>query len=395
MTTLSQFIRPQFARIQRIALIVGGVALLICLIFAFVSGTQFFQSYLYAFIFWVGLSLGSLIWLMIQHLTGGRWPVPTRRIFEAGAMTIPVMGILFIPLFFGLAALYPWARPGAANDPIIAAKLPYLTSWFFIIRQILYFAIWTTLAIVLNRASARLDAQDDPALRHRMEWISGPGVVIYVLTMTFAAIDWGMSLEPEFYSSMYAVIYMIGQGLNALAFVAIVLHLLRDREPLTNYATVSRFHDIGSLTFALIVFWTYTSFSQYLIVWSSNTTELAPWYYVRGHNGWQYFAIVLIAFQFFMPFFILLSRKVKRNSRYLATVAGFIMFMRLVDIFWVIKPSFHPEGVYIHPLDVIALLGMGGIWIAAFLWALGSKRLVPNNVPAVQQMQQQAAHGHH
>jgi hypothetical protein len=304
------------------------------------------------------------------------------------------MGVLFIPLLFGLTVLYPWARAGAQNDPIIAAKGLYLKTGFFIVRQIIYFVIWSTLAIVLNRMSARLDTRDDPALRRRMEWVSGPGVVIYVLTMTFAAIDWSMSLEPDFYSSMYAVIYMIGQGLNALAFTAIVLHLLRNREPLATYATPPRFHDIGSLTFAMIVFWTYTSFSQYLIIWSSNTAELAPWYAEHGSNGWQYFAIALIVFQFFTPFFILLSRKVKRSSYYLSIIAGFIIFMRLVDIFWVIMPSFHPESVYVHPLDIIALLGIGGVWLAAFLWALGRKPLVPNNVPAAQRMQQQAAHGH-
>ncbi len=394
MTTRTQLFSPQYARIQRIALAVGGIALLICLIYAFLNSTQFFQSYLYAFIFWVGLSLGSLIWLMIQHLTGGRWPVPTQRIFEAGAMTVPLMGVLFIPLFFGLAVLYPWARPGALNDPVIAAKQVMLNVPFFIIRQIIYFAIWSTLAIVLNRMSARLDERDDPALRRRMEWVSGPGVVLYVMTMTFAAIDWSMSIEPDFYSSMYAVIYMIGQGLTALSFTAIVLHLLRNREPLPTYATAPRFHDIGSLMFAFIVLWTYTSFSQYLIIWSSNTAELAPWYAEHGRNGWEYFAIGLIAFQFFTPFFILLSRKIKRTSRYLAIVAGFIIFMRLVDLFWVIKPSFHPESVYIHPLDIIALIGIGGVWITAFLWALSRKPLIPNNMPAAQRMQQQAAHGH-
>lgn len=389
---LRQVIRPEYARVQRIALIVGGVALLICLVFAFITPTQFFQSYLYAFIFWVGLSLGSLILLMIQFLTGGAWGATARRIFEAGAMSVPVMAVLYIPLLIGITWLYPWTFPAAASDKLIVAKQEYLNIPFFVIRQFIYFGIWTALAVVLNRMSRQLDDHDDPALRRRMEWVSGPGIVLYVLTMTLAAVDWGMSLEPEFFSAMYGVLYMIGQGLSMLAFTAIAMHLLRDREPLASVATASRFHDIGSLTFAFVVLWTYVNFGQYIIIWSSNIGELTPWYAARGRNGWEYFAAILIAFQFFTPFFLLLSRKLKRTSRYLAIIAGFILFMRLVDIFWLIKPAFHPESVFLHPLDIIALFGLGGVWITAFLWALGSKPLVPRNVPALQRAQ--AAHGH-
>lgn len=384
MRARSQTLPPNFERLQRPALIVGAVALVVCVVFAIANPTQFFQSYLYAFLFWAGMSLGSLSLLLIQHLTGGAWGATARRFMEAGAYIIPLVAILFVPVLLGMGYLYPWTQADyVATHPLVQRKSVYLNIPFFVIRQFIYFGIWTALAVALNRLSQRLDERDDPALRRRMEHISGVGIVAYVLTMTFAAVDWGMSIEPDWYSSMYAVIIMISYGLSTLSFLAIVLHLLRNREPVASVAQASKFHDIGSLMFAFTVLWTYTSFAQYLIIWSSNTTVLAPWYAKRGAGGWEYFVIALIVFQFFVPFFLLLQRRLKRTSRTLAIIAGFVLFMQLVNMFWIIVPSFHPDGVFIHPLDILALIGVGGIWLAGFIWALGRKRLIPLHVPAL------------
>jgi len=251
-----------FERFQRPALIVGVVGALLCVVGLFLDRAQFFQSYLFAFLFWNGLALGCLAALMLQNLVGGRWGLAIRRLAEAVALTIPLMAVLFIPVLLGVYVLYPWTSPEEAANPIIQHKAAYLNVPFFVIRAIIYFAIWGGLAYFINRWSAiqDRDGTDPAALRMRM--FSGPGLVLYVLCVTFASTDWGMSLEPEWVSAIYGVIFIIGHALTVLSTMIILLSFIGHRKPLSDIVWPDVFHDLGKLLFAFIVLWTYASFAQ-------------------------------------------------------------------------------------------------------------------------------------
>lgn len=381
-------------RYQRPALIVGVVGAVLCIIGLFIAGSaQLLQSYLFAFIFWNGLALGCLAALMLQHLVGGRWGLAVRRLAEAGALTLPLMAVLFIPILLGVTVLYPWSHAEeVASSLILQHKAAYLNVPGFIIRAIIYFAVWITLAYLLNRWSALQDRTAvDPAGRW-MRMLSGPGLVLYVLTLTFAATDWGMSLEPEWVSAIYGVIYLIGQGLTFLCAMIILLSFFGKLKPLSDIVWPDIFHDLGKLLFAFIVLWTYTSFAQFVIQWTGNLPEEIPWYIKRTSGGWQYLAYLLMTCQFFLPFLLLLSRRNKRRTGIIRAIAFGLLVMRLIDIFWIIKPAFNPEGFHIHWLDFVTLLTLGGFWVAAFLYLVQRKPLVPVNDPRLTIVKHQRVH---
>lgn len=375
------------SRVQRLALIAGVVGLALCVIGALLTPTRFFQSYLFAYLFWLGLALGCLAFAMLQHLVGGGWGLVTRRLFESGALTVPLMAVLFVPLLLGIQNLYSWARPDVvAADPLIQQKQLYLNVPFFLVRAALYFVIWIALGLILNRWSLQQDRAADPWLLRRLRLLSAWGLIIYFLTMTFAAFDWAMSLEPYWYSTIYGVIVIMGQGLTTLAFIIIVARLLAQRPPLSEVMRTQHFHDLGNLLLAFVMLWTYVSFSQFLIIWSGNIPEEVTWYLHRMAGGWQWIAALLILFHFFLPFFLLLLRSTKLNTGRLAALAGGLMVVHLLAVFWLVMPSFYTEGIHLHWLDVAAPIGIGGIWIAAFLWQLGRRPLVPPHDPRLQQL---------
>ncbi len=384
-------LRPQLDRLQRRALIVGVVGLALCLLGAPANPQQFFQSYLQAFLFWIGISLGCLAIVMMHHLVGGTWGIPVRRLLEAGTRTLPLMAVLFVPVLVGLRSLYVWARPQeVAADPLLQQKSLYLNVPSFWIRAIVYFAIWIIVAHFLSKWSLEQDRTADRTLTRRLRMLSGPGIVLYGLTVTFSAIDWAMSLEPEWHSTIYGMIFMAGQGLQAIAFAIIVSYILARQGPLADVALPPRFHDLGNLTFTFLMLWTYMAFSQYLIIWAENLTDEVPWYLHRIHGGWQGIALAMIVLQFGLPFMLLLSRVIKRSARVLSLVAALILCMQLVDFFWLVAPTFHPSVLSLHWMDVVAPIGIGGIWIAVFIRQLQGKSLVPLHDPRLEGAVEQA-----
>ncbi|MEZ4728558.1 MAG: hypothetical protein R3E79_15600 [Caldilineaceae bacterium] len=267
-----------FDRFQRWALIVGGVGLLLAILGAVFDLGQFFRAYLFAYLFWLGITLGSLAWLLIFHLTGGAWGVSMRRVLEANMLLTILMALLLIPLFFGLPLLYPWARPEVVvGDALLQHKFPYLNVPFFIVRAIGYFVIWIGVALLLRRWSRQQEAATEPdareAVETRLRQFGGPGVVLYGLTMTFAAFDWTMSLEPHWFSSIYGVMIIAGQVLTAMAFAIVVLAWLTPRTVLAQFMTDQHFNDLGNFLLATTLFWMYIAFSQFLIIWSGNLPE--------------------------------------------------------------------------------------------------------------------------
>jgi len=383
----TEFLQPDFDRAQRRALLLGVAGLALLGGGAYFNELQFFRSYLLAFLFWLGLGLGCLALLMLQHLTGGGWGFVIRRILESGAATIPLMAVLSLPLLLGFSRLYPWVHQEASvGEPVPPLRRVYLTTPSFLGRGIFYFAVWITLAYLLNQWSSEQDRTADPAITGRLQTLSGPGLVIYGLTATFAAVDWAMSLQPHWSSTIYGMMFIVGEALGALTFAILLARLLSHRKPLADVLAPSHFHDLGNLLLAFVMLWGYVAFSQFLIIWSGNLQDEIPWYLSRASGGWAALAVALIVFHFAVPFVLLLNRGVKRRMRVLAWVAGALFVMGLVDLYWVVAPAFDPAagGPRVHWMDVVAPLAVGGVWVAWFVWQLKGKALLPLHDPRFQ-----------
>jgi hypothetical protein len=373
MTELSRFERP--------ALYTGIIAALLCGAGAFFAAEQLFRSYLMAYLFWLALAVGCLPLLMLHHLVGGGWGFVIRRILEAGSRTIPLIALLFLPILLGAHHLYEWANAEAARaDLILQAKASYLNLPFFTIRAIIYFATWMVFAYYLNRWSLEQDERANPLLVRRFQFLSAPGIVAYALTITFASVDWAMSLEPHWFSTIYGMLFMVGQTLATLAFVIPVVARLSETRPLSEVLDAKIFQDLGNLLLAFVMLWAYLSFSQYLIIWSGNLPEETPWYLRRGQAGWQWVAALLALFHFVIPFLLLLARGNKRKKHMISTIAMTVLVMRWVDLYWLIAPAFYPSLTF-HWLDAVAMIAVGGIWTWGFLAQLRRRSLLPLNDP--------------
>jgi hypothetical protein len=310
-------------------------------------------------------------------MTGGGWGYVNQRILRAAILTLPLLAVLFIPILLGLPTLYEWARPEAvAGDELLQHKAPYLNVPFFIARTVLYFIVWIGLAFLLNRWLLQLDQSFDLATGRRLRALSGLGLGAFGLTVTFASIDWMMSIEPHWFSTIYGFMFATGAVAAAFAFVIIALNWLMKHTPLAEAVSNLNVNDLGKFLLAGVMLWAYMTLSQYLIIWSGNLAEETPWIFRRTTGGWEFVGLLLTIFHFFVPFLVLLSRTVKRRIRWLVIVAGLVLFMRLVDLYWLIIPAFH-EGFYLDWLIIVAPIALGGLWLAAFVWQLKQKSLLP------------------
>lgn len=382
----------QFDRIQTRALIVGAAALILALLDGIRAPEQFFRSYLLAFVFWLGFPLGCAAFLMVHHLTGGFWGLPIRRPLEAGTRTLPLLTVLAFPLLLGLGRLYSWTHPNlVAADAVLKIKQPYLNLPFFLIRNVIYFAVWWALARRLNRWSDEQDRTGNPALAGRLENLSAPGLVLYGLTVTFFSIDWIMSLEPHWFSTIFGMIFMVLQVLGALALAILVAGLLSQREPVVNAVTPDRFNDLGNLLLTFVMLWAYLGFSQFLIIWAGNLTNEIPWYLTRAEGGWGIVVVTLVFISFAIPFYLLLMRPIKRRVETLSMLCAFLIVVNFVDVYWMVVPAFEKSGPRFYLLDFLLPVGMGGIWLAAFVRQLKSRPLLPLHDPRFEGALQ---HGH-
>jgi hypothetical protein len=328
---------------------------------------------------------------MLQHLTGGGWGLVIRRSLEAATRVLPLMVMLFVPIILGAHSIYHhWTNP---QNKVVEFKTPYLNLKFFTIRAVVYFAIWGTLAFLLNSWSLAQDRTADNRYTKNMRLLAGPGMVALIFSITFASVDWYMSLEPEWFSTIYGFIYVAAWSLSALAFVIAVMAALSREEPMRRIVAPLHFHDLGKLLLALVMLWAYFAFSQFLIIWSGNLPEEISWYLPRIHGGWGATIITIGILHFFAPFLFLLSRNIKRNPRKLVVIAAVILVMRTVDLMWMLVPAF-PDHKWIW-LDVISLLGFGGLWLAFFTWQLGKRSLIPINDPQFESTREQMHAGGH
>ncbi len=352
----------------------------------------FFEAYLYSFVFWTGASLGAFLMLTVVHMAGGSWGALIRKPLEAAIAVLPLMAVLLIPIFFGMNSLYLWTDAEyVAGSALVGAKSALLNTPFFIIRNIAYFGIWILGAFLFLRGSARQDEDETGKVAFRLRRM-GPGwLAIYVMTMTFAAIDWTMSLTPEWFSGIYPTILMSGQAVFAVALMIIVMSALARISPtIDRLLTEKRLQDLGNFLMAFSMFWAYVSISQLIIIWSNNTMETSAYYVARITGTWEPVAIFLTVFGFFGPFAILFSRWVKRKRGALVIVAIWMILVRMLDLYWIVIPSYGRVGSEFQWLDVIMILGMGGLWLAVFLHQLAKRPLIPARDPRLQE----ALHGH-
>jgi hypothetical protein len=370
-------------RLQQRALIAGLIGVVLC-IFGFVKSPEsLLHSYLPAFMFILGLSLGSLGLLMLQHLTGGMWGIVIRRPLESATRALPLVFVLFAPIFFGIRHLYgAWLNaPATGEGKLSDFQQHYLTAEWFHIRALLYFAVWLLLMWIFNAWSRKQDEdRDNRALRRRLKMLAGPGIILYVFAMSFAAIDWVMSLSPHWASTIYGFLYVAGQLISSMSLMICVVVLLARAPVFAGLLKPRYLHDLGKLLLAFVMLWAYFSFSQLLIIWAGNAPEEISFYRSRLYGEWGYVSVILLVFHFFVPFFLLLSRDLKRNPSLLPKVALWMIFMRFVDIFWLTRPEFTPSAVP-SLWDLATALGLIGLWFFVFAWQLQRMPLLPLGDP--------------
>jgi hypothetical protein len=406
------FAPPAFIdRMRSRALVVGVVfsVLAVALTLGLSRWDLFLRSWLFSFMFWLGLTTGSLTLLMLQYVSGGNWGRLGRRIWEAAAGNWWLMFLFWIPLAVGMKQLFSWAR--VPHDPASLATFMahygpdkihyYLNTPFFLVRGVIYFAGWGILYFLLKRWSIRQEAgTTTPAQFVFIQNLSGFGIVFYAVTITFASIDWTMSLYPEWWSTVWGMLFMVGQVLSAFCFTIWLFTRLSAVEPISRIFKIDYLHDFGKLMFAFVVLWAYLSFSQWLIIWSGNMLSEIRWYIMRLQNGWQYFGTILIFVHFVFPFALLLSRNTKRSRRRIVAISLLVMFMRMVDLFWLTAPNFYAGiGAGLNnfgPMDaamyVICPIAMGGLWMFFFFLRLSKRSLMPVNDPGFVEMLE-AKHG--
>lgn len=396
---------------QTFGLIGAVVGLALLAVGWFIAGPeQFVHSYIFAFYYSMAFPLGCLGLLLIQHLTGGAWGVTVRRMLEAGALTLPIFFLLSLPVI--LAAyntfnlehyVYHWADPAVVTlgspdfDPIIAHKVPWMSPPWFAGRILIYFLLWSTLALLLRRWSLQQDRGGDPeASQGRMRALSGIGLALFVLSVTFFAFDVGMSLDAHWYSTMYGAQYMGNSALTVVAFLLVALTQVRRTALFQEHVPTKPIHDLGKLLFAFTIVWTYLSFGQYVIIWSGDVAEFTPWYIRREEGGWIFVVLALMLFSFFLPFFALLGRRPKRNLNYLFNVAILVLVVRFIDTAWIILPEFHETaiGAFTTFTNYAAPIGLLGIFLAVWAWNMQRATLLPLNAPQMDALAA-AAHGHH
>jgi hypothetical protein len=389
MSTLTRLNAADFAvpaaidKIRSRSMVVGVGAGVLALIGFVIAPDQFYRAYLLAFMLYLGLSLGSLGLLIIIHLTNGRWGLVIRRILEAATKNFWLMAILFVPFYFGIPHLYPWFKAAdlAESENLRWIHAVYLDRPQYMVRALIYFAIWGMLTYFFTRWSAE---QDEPGNRShkRSSTLAGPGALLFGFTLTFAAVDWVMSLSYGWTSTIYGLIFLIGQLISAVSFATVIAVILSRHEPMKSILNIDHLHDYGKWMLAFTMVWAYFSFSQWVIMWAGNLPEEIIWYRMRLHGGWQYFALFLAIFNFLVPFIILLSAQIKKEKGRIVWIAAFLLFTRFYDLYWLIMPNFeNKSGFYFHWLNLVVPLAMGGFWLALFCRNLQGAPLLPLYAP--------------
>jgi hypothetical protein len=387
-------------RLQSGGIVVGGVALLVAIFGAMKSPADFYHSYIFSYMLILGLTVGSLGLLMLQHLTGGIWGIVIRRPLEAASRNLWLMLILFIPIVMGMKYLYSgnesetgWLNaPKEGEHALTSWQQGYLTPGGFLTRAVIYFVIWIGLMLVFNNWSKQQDQESSgEGLKQRLKTLAAPGVILYILAMTFAAIDWVMSLSPRWASTIYGFLFVAGQAISAMALMIAVIVLLAGSEPFHEIIKKRHLHDLAKLLFAFNMLWAYFAFSQLLIIWSGNQPEEITFYRSRLNGQWGVVAVIVLLFSFAIPFLLLLSRDVKRTASVVSKIAVWMIFMRLVDLYWMTRPEFTSRAVPTW-LDIVVPIALIGLWLGFFARNLKQRPLLPLGDPNLSEALAQHEH---
>ena len=366
------------ARAQTPALIVGVLGIIGAAVGFMTNAPEFFRAWVAPFIFWFLIAAGALAVLCLQYTTGGEWGVLIRRPLGAAARTLPLFLLFGLPLIFGLPHIYEWANPDkVAHDLLLQKKQLWLNPMGWGVRALVYFVLWALWAWRIRQLSLEFAKTRSPYVElSRRKWAAS-GLLVMVMTLTLASVDWVMSLEPKWYSSMFGISFTIGAGLSAFAFVTFFLTTISRTQAMIDILKPNHFRDLGNLMLAFTMLWAYTAFSQFLLIWYGNIKEETPYYLKRMHGGWGVLAAILIIFHFFLPFTMLLMRRIKDRPSTIAIVTVILLAMRFIDIYWLVTPAHHGEHFYFSWITIPVFFGIGGLWLAAFIWQLKGQTIIP------------------
>ncbi len=379
---MKSFARPETAALSRFSLIAGAIFLALSVIGFFMDKNQFFFSYQVAFTFWISIGLGGLFLTLLHHVFGATWSVVIRRIMETIMFVLPWMVIFFLPMLLGFHELFHWTHADAvAHDPLLQQKQPFLNVPFFIIRAGIYFAVWIYLTRWFYKKSIDQDRAYDNKKAHRMRQAAAPAIILFALTLTFAAFDWMMSLDPHWYSTIYGVYYFAGSTLATIAILIVLSRTIQAKGGMKNVLNLGHYHDMGKLLFTFVVFWAYISFSQYFLIWYANIPEETLYYFHRWEGSWKTTSLIIVFGKFVLPFLILMTRSSKRNLTLLTVISLWLLLMHWLDLYWLIMPTLHQHGAHFSWLDLTTMLGIGGIFIGIFFAQIRKQEIVPVNDP--------------
>ena len=371
-----------FSRIPMISGVIGTIGLVASLVLRSGDAKQFAFSWLIAFLFFLSLALGALFFVLIHFATQAGWGIVVRRLAENTMGTLPLFALLFVPVTLGMRDLFPWIHGIAeGHDHVLTGKAPYLNTTFFAGRAVAYFALWSAIAMLFVLRSRAQDASRSQAISLGLRRLSGPAIIVLALTQTFAAVDWIMSLNPYWYSTIFGVYWFAGSFVSFFAFLTLVVLLLRRAGMMANVVGTEHFHDLGKLLFAFTVFWAYIGFSQFFLIWYGNIPEETIFFRMRLVGTWKAASLLLAAGHFVIPFFFFMPRTIKRHPRFLALGAAWLLLMHGVDLYWLVMPAMHPSGVALRLLDGTTFLAVGGFFVAAVSWLTLGSPLVPLGDP--------------
>ena len=368
-------------RLTGIGAVLGVIGLGLAL--ALSGGTkQFYFSWLVAYLYFLSIALGALFFVLVHTVTRAAWGITLRRVVENVMATLPVFALLFVPIWLGRHELYEWMHADvAAHNPVVAGKSPYLNESFWFIRAILYFTAWSALATFFSTQSQKQDETGDERISARLRGVAPLGIALFALSATFATIDWMMSLEPMWYSTMIGVYFFSGAVVAILSFTLLLVQFAHTRGALRGVVTIEHQHDVAKLLFGFTVIWAYIAFSQYFLIWYANIPEETIYYMKRQVGSWQSAGMLLAFGHFLDPFFFLMPRAVKRNATLLVLIAIWQLLMHFLDLHWCVMPNLHPEGMKLGLTDVAAFAAVGGIFLAALGWVSSRRALVPLRDP--------------
>jgi len=373
---------PESLEITKTLYGIGIVGLIASGVGYFLNAEQFFFSYLTSFTYFTSFALAALILLMIHHITRSEWGVVIRRIPEAFSSNIWIWAIFIIPVLLGMHSLYHWTHTeDVLADPILKGKMAYLNEPFFVIRQVLYFAIWGFLGYRLHKISIEMDRTGNWGLTQLFKKYSAPGILIFSLTVAFASFDWLMSLDPHWFSTMFGV-YFFAMSIQAFfPLMILMIFWMQKNGILENTISRSHIYDMGAWFFGFTVFYAYIAFSQLLLIYYANIPEETLWYYHRLEGSWAFVSYSLLSGRFILPFILLLNRDSKHSKKMLIFVSVLVLFMHFVELYWIAMPILNHHGVHVSWMDITTLFGLGGIFFGLFFQRFKKHNMVPVNDP--------------